>query len=386
MKYPAKEILSAAREMGPVLRDLRREFHRHPELGFEEVWTTAKIKEVLSSLPGITVKPHAPKTGVVAELTGEKPELGTIGLRCDIDALPIEEKNTHDFVSIYPGKMHACGHDGHVTTVLGAAMLLSRFRPDHNVRFLFQPAEESNPGGAPGFIEAGALDGLKEVWGFHLNATSDFGKVGYYDGAVMSGNFAYDVHVTGKSGHPAYPESCINPIEIISNINMNLMSIKSAIRGTRPFIIVPCCMRSGADTGATIPGTGYLSGRCAFLDAEVGALLKEKIRTIVKNTCDSYGATAEVVITDHLPITFNMPCMGETVRKNAAEFGFEIEEIFPSMGGDDFGYYKDKVSSYYMTYGIRKGANFPIAHTPIFNFDEEVLTISSAHFASLALM
>ena len=185
--YNTADVLAYAKSLEARLTEIRRDLHRHPELGWEEFRTTAKIKEILKSLPGIEVKEIPLKTGVIAELKGTKPELGTIGLRCDIDALPIQEDKpaSHTYKSEVPGKMHACGHDGHIAINLGAAMILSKFRPEHNVRFIFQPSEEIFPSGAKAMIEAGAVEGLKMIWGFHINATSDFGNVGWYDGIVM---------------------------------------------------------------------------------------------------------------------------------------------------------------------------------------------------------
>lgn len=385
MKYSAREIFAEAKRLEPVLRDIRRDFHRHPELGFEEFRTTRRIREILSSIPGIRLIPLSMETGAAAELPGLDASLGTIGLRCDIDALPIQEENTHDFVSRECGKMHACGHDGHITTVLGAAMLLSRFRPDHTVRFLFQPAEETTPDGAPAFIAAGAVDGLEKVWGFHLNATSDFGRIGYYDGAVMAGGTGFSIKVHGKSGHQVYPESCVNAIDVLTKIAVGLEAVKSTIRATRPYSITCCSLVAGNEWNPQLPGEGYLNGRFAFLEKEIDTHLRNKVTALAEGICKLYGATCDIEYIDHLPITYNEPSMGGIVRANAAEFGFETEEIFPSMGSDDFSYYKAKAPAYYMTFGIRKGADFPIAHTPIFNFDEAILPIASAQFASCAL-
>jgi len=385
MKYPASEIFAEAKRMEPVFRDMRREFHRHPELGFQEIWTTKRIKEILGTIPGVKLLALNMETGVVAELPGLDPGLGTIGLRCDIDGLPITEKNTHDFVSEIPGQMHACGHDGHITTVLGAAMLLSKFRPDHTVRFLFQPAEESDPDGAPPFIAAGALDGLQEVWGFHLNATSDFGNIGCYDGAVMAGGTGFSIKVHGKSGHQVYPEFCVNAVDVLSKIAVGLEAIKSTIRATRPYSITCCSISAGEGWNPLLPGEGSLNGRFAFLEKAIDAHLREKVTAVAEGICKMYGATCDIEFVDHFQITYNDLTMGETVRKNAAEFGFRLEEIFPSMGSDDFSCYNAKAKAYYMTFGIRKGADFPIAHTSCFNYDEAIFPIACAQFASCAL-
>ena len=386
MSFQPKELLHAAYSIEDKLRDLRRDFHRHPELGFNEFRTTKRIREELALLPDIEIHDIDFPTGVVAELPGRDSTAGTVGLRCDIDALEIQEQNTHCYVSETPGLMHACGHDGHIATLLGAAMLLSKFqRPERSVRFLFQPAEECTPDGAPGFIATGALDGLDAVFGFHLNATSDFGNVGWYDGAVMSGTVGCRITITGKKGHPAYPEACINPIGILARILIELDGIKQTIRATRPYLFAPGSFQSGEEMGTSTPETAVLTLRVAFLEEEVRGQILERIETIAHSIATIYGAKAEIEYEEVFPITYNEPELGTTVRECAKSLGLQQEEIFPSMGSDDFAYYVEKVPAYYMTFGIRKGENFSIAHTPRFDFDEAILPIAAAEFAACAL-
>ena len=385
--YPSEEILSYAKTLEPKLTEIRRDLHRHPELGFKEFRTTAKIKEVLSSLPGVEILPLKMETGVVAELKGTDPAKGTIGLRCDIDALPIQEDKpeTHTYKSEVPGVMHACGHDGHVTINLGAAMILSKFRPEHSVRFIFQPAEETWPCGAPKMIEEGVADGLKMIWGFHINATSDFGNVGWYDGIVMAGGYSLDIRVKGKSAHTAYPEYSVNPIVILSRVAVAIDGLKQTIRATQPYTVSMMRMDCPPVAPSASPETGRLVVKTRYHEPEVNVHLVKKIKEIVKAQCDIYGATFEVIENQGLEPTYNLPEMGPIVRENAAALGLPLEHIFASMGGDDFGYYGWKVPAYYMTFGLRTSPDFPIAHTAKFDWDEKVLPGSAAMFASCAL-
>lgn len=379
-------LLDEAAKIADTLRDIRRDLHRHPELGFEEFRTTEKIREVLSALPGVEMKPIAMKTGVMAELKGTDPSKGTVALRCDIDALPIQEDKPadHTYKSEVPGKMHACGHDGHVAVNLGAAMPLSKIRPERNVRFLFQPAEETTPDGAPEFLQCGVLDGVDEAWGFHLNATSDFGNVGWYDGTVMAGGTRFEIFVKGKSVHGSYPEEAVNPAVILSRIAVEIDGLKSLIRATRPYSLTLLKLQAGDQTVAT-PHEGLLGGRIGFHEKAIDTLLREKIKMVAETTAAVFNGKAEVKYTDLLPLTYNTPDLGEVVRTNAKLLGLPLEQIFPSMGSDDFGYYGDKIPTYYMTFGLRKGKDFPIAHTPRFDFDDSVLAPSAAMFASVAL-
>lgn len=384
MLYPPSEILAAAKGLEPVLRDIRRDLHRHPELGFQEFRTTEKIKETLAALPNVELLPLACETGALAVVRGTKGG-GTTGLRCDIDALPIQEENTHDFISETPGRMHACGHDGHVAVLLGAAMLLSRFRPERDVRLLFQPAEETSPDGAPPFIAAGAVDGLDCVWGFHLNATSDFGNVGWRDGPVMAGTTGIRITVRGKSGHSAYPEACVNPVDVLSRVWVETTAMKQCVRGTRPYVISLASFLAGEDFHPASPEAATLTCRIRFHEREVRDLLLRRLGATVRHFSELYGATCEIETSDFFPVTCNDPSLGGLVRERARDFGLPVEEIPASMGSDDFGYYSQRVPSYYMTFGIRKGADFPIAHTPFFNFDEAILPPSAAMMASCAL-
>ena len=387
LAYPPAEILAYAKTLEPRLTEIRRDLHRHPELGFKEFRTTAKIKEVLSSLPGIEILPLKMETGVVAELKGTDPSKGTVALRCDIDALPIQEDKpaTHTYKSKVPDVMHACGHDGHVTINLGAAMLLSKFRPERTVRLLFQPAEETARSGALEFLACDVLKGVDEAWGFHLNATSDFGNVGWYDGTVMSGELVFTINVKGKSVHYSYPDCSVNPIVILSRISAELTGIKETIRATRPWEITLRALHSGDPKKTVTPPDGYLKASVFYHENEVRDFIRSKVEAITKSYCELYGATYEIDWKQGLDATYNEPKLGPVVRENAVALGLPLEHIFASMGGDDFGYYAQRLPAYYMTFGIRKGADFPLAHTAKFDFDEAVLPSAAAMFASCAL-
>ncbi|MCI5778953.1 MAG: M20 family metallopeptidase [Lentisphaeria bacterium] len=385
MKYSAESIKAEAERIAPQLTELRRWFHRHPELGFHEELTTAKIREVLSGIPGIRFRETGMDTGVIAELPGTV-GARTVGLRCDIDALPIQEANSHDYVSAFPGRMHACGHDGHIAILLGAAMLLAKFPPEHNVRFLFQPAEETTPSGAPEWIGHGALDELCAVYGSHLNATSPFGKIGFCHGPVMAGGVNFTVRVRGKGGHSAYPEECHNPIAALSRICNDLPGIRNAFHGSWPCVIVPVRMESGG-AHSQIPDTGSLLIRAKYLRPQCREILIERVHALVRAADLVCGTVSTVETEDVFPITVNDPTLGENVVLPAARFlGYPTTPIVPSMGSDDFGYYAERVPSYYMTFGISTGPDFAIAHTARFDFDESILPPASAQYAACALL
>lgn len=383
MKHDENDLLSAAEKYAELLREIRRDLHRHPELGFQEFRTTEKIRECLGSIPGMKFLPQQCPTGVIAELPGESER--TVALRADIDALAITETNSHAYVSETPGVMHACGHDGHVALLLGAALLLGERKRPWTVRFLFQPAEEIVPSGAPVFLREGALDQVEAVFGFHLNATSDFGKVGWYDGAVMAGGVAFRVSIRGRGGHSAYPEKCVNPIFTACDIISSLPGILDAIHPFYPCNIVPVkCVADDYDN--KIPDTALVEGRFKFLDGKAEAVFREKIAALVDGCARKNGAQCELELIPKYPITWNAPELGRrVVLPSAEQLGLETVRIVPSMGSDDFAWYAEKVPAYYMTFGIRKGEDFPIAHTSVFDFDEAILPLGAAQMCACAL-
>ena len=378
------DLLAAAKKHAEQLRDIRRDLHRHPELGFQEFRTTEKIRDCLAAVPGIRFLKLECPTGVVAELPGESDRI--VALRADIDALAITETAGRSYGSETPGVMHACGHDGHIAALLGAALLLGeqKNRP-LTVRFIFQPAEEIVPSGAPFFLKEGVLDGVEAVFGFHLNATSDFGKVGFYDGAVMAGGLAFRITVHGRGGHSAYPDKCVNPIFTACDIVSSLGRIKDAIHPVYPCNIVP--VQFVADEyDNKIPDTAALEGRIKYLDVRAEEIFRREIRNLVQG-CDLKNHTrSDLELIPKYPVTWNQPALGQRVVIPAAQaLGLELTQITPSMGSDDFAYYAEKVPAYYMTFGIRKGENFPIAHTSCFDFDEAILPTAAAQLCACAL-
>ncbi len=367
-----------------VLREIRRDLHRHPELGFQEFRTTEKIREHLSRIPEIKFRNPDASTGVIAELPGES--AGIVALRADIDAIGIQEKNTCSYASQTPGVMHGCGHDGHVAILIGAAMMLARKpRRPHPVRFIFQPAEETTPSGAPVLLKAGVLKGVVRIFGFHLNATSDFGKVGYYDGAVMAGSLGFKVTVQGRGGHTAYPEKCDNPIFTVADLVSSLARIRDRIHPTFACNIVPIGLTAGKSRSA-IPDTAELEGRVRYLDRRAEKTFREELAVLAAG-CDAKNHTrSRIEFEPGYPITYNAPELGRGIVVPAAKsLELALTPITPSMGSDDFAHYAEKVPAYYMTFGIRKGKNFPIAHTPEFDFDEAILPIGAAQLCACAL-
>ncbi len=378
-----RELLAASEKRLNELREIRRDLHRHPELGFQEFRTTQKIREYLHRIPGIKFRNLECKTGVIADLPGDSGK--TIALRADIDALPIREENTHSYASEVPGLMHACGHDGHVAILLGAAFLLGKLpsRP-WTIRFIFQPAEEIVPSGAPVFVREGAIDKVEAIFGFHLNATSDFGKVGWYDGAVMAGGLSFQIEVHGKGGHPAYPEKCVNPIYTACDIVAALPRLRDAFHAIVPCNVTP--VKLVADEAGKIPEIAVIKGQFKFLDRKTDQIFRRELTALAEGSAVRNHSTCNLKMTSTYPVSWNAAELGQrTVIPSARELGLELTQIVPSMGSDDFAWYAEKIPAYYMTFGLRKGINFPIAHTSEFDFDEAILPLGAAQMAACAI-
>ena len=272
----------------------RRDIHAHPELGFEELRTAEIVAEKLTAF-GLEVHRGIGKTGVVGVLRAGS-SARSVGLRADMDALPIVEANTFAHRSTHAGRMHACGHDGHTTMLLGAAKYLAATRAfDGVVNFIFQPAEEGI-GGARAMIADGLFEKFPcdAIFGMHNRPGLALGKFAVRAGPMMAGGAYFDIHVTGRGAHGARPESGIDPVLVASHIAIALQSIVS--RNLRPVdaAVVSVTKIHGGDAYNVIPQTAQLSGTVRAFTPEVMALVEASMRRIVKGTAEAFGATAEV--------------------------------------------------------------------------------------------
>lgn len=387
MKPLAAEILTMAYGLNDELTNIRRDLHTYPELGFEETRTAQKIAEYLSKLDGVVVETGIGKTGVTGVLKCKK-DAPTVALRADMDALPMQEENDVPYQSKIKDVMHACGHDGHVAILLGAASILSTLRDQlsTHVKFIFQPAEESSLGGAQVMIKDKVLekDKVTAIYGFHINATSDFGQVGVLEGPVMAGVVRFTIVVHGKAGHSAYPESCVDPILVVNNIYNALQTIHNNIHAADACLISVSAIHAGSKSG--IPEKAEMSGVVSALDKNVEKVVLKRMQEIVTYVGQAFHAECSINFEETYLPTFNSPELCDVIRKAAVDLTFPVTKIKPSMGSDDFSYFLDKIPGAYMTFGIRKGDDFPIAHTTHFDFDETILSIGAAMLAKCILL
>ena len=370
---------------------LRRDIHAHPELGFEESRTSSLVADRLRDL-GVAVTTGVGRTGVVGVLKCARPGR-TIAIRSDMDALPIKEENDVPYASVAPGKMHACGHDGHTAMNLGAAMLLAqqRERLSGQAVFIFQPAEEIAPGGAEAMLADGVLRDppVDGIIGAHLNPALPTGTVRIRPGIMMGLSEEFTIKVRGQGGHGARPHETIDPILIGAHITAALQSIVSRnIDPTEP-VAVSLGQFHGGTAFNVIPSTAYLNGTVRCLDPEVSRHIRLRLETLVGGIVRSFGGTYEFDYIPNCPQTTNDPALTSLVQHVAAEvLGQDSVRPmpYPSLGTEDFGYFSMQVPGAFFQLGTRnetRGIIHPL-HSSKFDIDETVLPLGAALLSRIA--
>jgi amidohydrolase len=372
-------------EMTGQLVGWRRGFHRHPELAFQERWTSGVVRTFLEEC-GIEVTPCA-GTGLRGVLKGA--ETGrTIALRADMDALPITEEGDTEYRSQVPGVMHACGHDGHMAILMGAARILAKRRASlpGSVVFLFQPSEENPPGGAKRMIDEGALDGVDRVFGLHLWQSLPTGIVGMRAGALMAQPDNFQVVVKGKGGHAALPQLTIDPVLVASHVVVAAQSIASRFLDPLKPVVVSFTMVHGGTSHNIIPDSVTLTGTVRTLDAGVERAAKQRLREVCEETCRVFGASADFTYQEGYPPVVNDAGMVDLVGRVArSEFGEHcVSTIDPVMGGEDFAYFLQKVPGAFVMLGMGDNQPYP-HHNARFDIDERVLPLGVRLMIGVAL-
>ena len=373
----------------PELVELRHDLHRHPELGYEEHETAARIVSQLQDVPGIELRTGVAGTGVVATLGAERAG-ACVALRADMDALPIEELGDHAHCSTVPGKMHACGHDGHVTCLVGAARVLAQMGDELEgpVKFLFQPAEEGGAGGRR-MCEEGVLDDppVRAIFGLHGWPGQPQGEIGVRSGAMLASSDRLRIAVHGTGAHAAFPHQGIDTVLVAAHVVLALQSI--AARNTDPLdsVVVTIAQVHGGTADNIIPGEVRLSGTVRTLNSETRRLTFERIERVAAETARAYGATAEVTLDDGYPVLENDPDATDYVRRVAAAAGGTVPvEIRPGMGGEDFAFYAQRVPASFFTLGVCPvdRDTYPTLHQPDYDFHDGAIALGVAMHVEIA--
>jgi hippurate hydrolase len=363
---------------------IRRDFHAHPELGFEEVRTSGIVAAELARY-GIAVHRGIGGTGVVGVLQGRSGSGRRIGLRADMDALPIEEETNLPYRSTVPGKMHACGHDGHTTMLLGAARYLAETRDfDGTALFVFQPAEEGQ-GGARAMIADGLFDKFPcdEIYAIHNQPNGPHGKIKLRPGPAMAAADFFDIRITGRGAHAAQPQQGIDPIVVGSTLVQALQSIVSRNADPLKSAVLSVTQFHAGAAYNVIPEGAHITGTVRTFDADLRTLVTTRIREIAAGLATAYGATIDVDIRDVFSVLMNSPEHAAAAADIARElFGSEgvDDQSKPRMGSEDFADMVARVPGAYAWIGSTPG---PGLHNASFDFDDSIIPLGSAFLARL---
>jgi len=383
MSLPAIEEIAAFHD---ELTEWRRDIHAHPELGFEETRTSDIVAEKLESF-GLEVHRGLGKTGVVASLrVGNSTR--AIGLRADMDALPIQEENDFDYRSRHDGKMHACGHDGHTVMLLGAARHLSATRNfDGCVHFIFQPAEEGL-GGAEAMVREGLFEQfpMESVYGMHNGAGLPVGTFAIRPGPMMAGAAFFDIHITGIGSHGARPENSVDPVVVSAQIVTALQSIVARnARPTDTLVISVTRVRSG-EAYNVIPQTATLGGTVRCFSDDSMQLAEDRIGKLAAGIAASFGATATLDFRRIFPTLVNSADETEFVADVASGLVGEenVNRNRPLiMASEDFSYMLHKCPGAFINIGNGDGPEACMVHNPGYDFNDEILALGASYWTRL---
>ena len=384
-------IIKKQSELHKEMVTWRHHIHKHPELSFKEELTSDYIASVLEA-NDIEMHRGLAVTGIVATIHGKK-EGRVIGLRADMDALPIQEKNDFRHKSVHDGKMHACGHDGHSTMLLGAAVYLKQNNNfSGTVHFIFQPAEEGGGGGRV-MVEEGIFGKFpcEAVYGMHNWPGMAEGQFAVHDAAVMAANETLKISIKGKGGHAAMPDQCVDPVVIGAQIITALQSVVSRNVAPLDSAVVSITMVDAGFVSNVIPNDMNLTGSLRYFSTEVGVEVKAKIKKIVEGVSHSMGATATFSSTPNYPATVNTPKHAELCASAAAEVvGSKnvLRNEKPSMGSEDFSFLLNASEGAYIWIGNglipEDGPSGGcMLHNTEYDFNDEILPLGSSYWVQL---
>ncbi|WP_198375057.1 M20 aminoacylase family protein [Neoroseomonas rubea] len=383
-------IINRIAEFHPEMTAWRRDFHEHPEIGFEEVRTSAIVAEKLRAFGCDEVVTGIAKTGVVGVIRGNNAASGrAIGLRADMDALPILEETGVPWASRTPGKMHACGHDGHTTMLLGAAKYLAETRNfDGTVYVIFQPAEENLAGGEV-MVKEGLFERfpMERVFGLHNWPGMPAGTFLWREGPVMAAVANLEVTITGKGAHGAMPDNGNDPIVVAAAIVQALQSIVA--RNVEPVEagVITIGHINGGFTYNVIPETVRMLGTARWFSKHVGDLLEKRFKETVTGIAAAFGATATADFHRAYPATVNEVESVHLAADAARAVQGDARVVpmpKPTMGGEDFSFMLEAKAGAYLMLGGGKGVDDPLVHHPKYDFNDEILPVGASWWATLA--
>ncbi|TCP42963.1 M20 aminoacylase family protein [Rhodovulum marinum] len=379
---PVKNRLA---ELQDEIAEWRRDIHAHPELMYDLPRTSALVADKLRTFGCDEVVEGIGRSGVVGVIRGRTDTRGrAIGLRADMDALPITEATGLPYASTHPGKMHACGHDGHTAMLLGAAKYLAETRNfDGTAVVIFQPAEEGGAGGKA-MVEDGLMDrfGIDEVYGMHNMPGLPVGSFAIRPGPIMAATDEFDIVVTGKGGHAAKPHDCIDTTLVASHIVVALQSIASRnIDPLKQVVVSVCTFRTDSQAHNVIPQTVLLKGTVRTLEEDVRDLAEDRVKAIAQATAAAFGARVQIDYRRGYPVTRNAPDQtGFAASVAEAISGQPTPDTAPMMGGEDFSYMLNERPGAYIFVG---NGDTAMVHHPEYNFSDDAIPFGCSWFAGM---
>ncbi|QLF68359.1 amidohydrolase [Peteryoungia desertarenae] len=379
-------ILNRASELQPEVAEWRRHLHQNPELLYDVHGTAAFVADKLKEFGCDVIKTGLGRTGVVGIIKGNRGEGPVVGFRADMDALPIHEASGKPWASKIPGKMHACGHDGHTAMLLGAAKYLAETRNfKGSIAVIFQPAEEGG-GGAREMVEDGMMDifGISQVYGMHNHPGMNVGTFSTRKGAVMAAADQFDIEIVGRSGHAAQPHKSVDPVLAAAHVVVALQSI--AARETDPLksVVVTVTTIHGGDAYNVIPDSVKLTGTVRTLLPELRDMAEARIGEIVNGVALAMGAKAKVTYKRGYPVTINHEAETEfsldVLRKVVGPHA--VSDAFPpAMGAEDFSYMLEARPGSFVFIGNGDTANL---HNSAYDFNDEIIPYGISYWVTLA--
>ncbi|MEL7116138.1 MAG: M20 aminoacylase family protein [Pseudomonadota bacterium] len=377
-------VVNRIGDLAPEMTEWRQWLHRHPELGFDCHNTAAFVVEKLKSFGVDEIHEGIATSGVVAIINGQA-DGPTIGLRADMDALPMTEITGADYASEVPGKMHACGHDGHTTMLLGAAKYLAETRKfTGRVALIFQPAEEGGGGGEV-MVDEGVMDrfDIGEVYALHNSPTADVGRIETRSGPIMAAVDEYEVVIRGVGGHAAFPHLAVDPIAAMTAMMQAVQTIVSRNRRARDGLVVSVNMIEAGTANNIIPPEAKFSGTIRTFDTDMRDMVFRRLQEIVDGHADAFGAAAELTFMEGYPATVNHADQTAFAADVAREIVGDAQvdtNALPEMASEDFAYMLNARPGCYLFVGQGFG---PSCHHPGYDFNDEIAPVGASLLARL---
>jgi hippurate hydrolase len=380
-------IVNRVADLQPDIQAWRRDIHQHPELLYDVHRTAAFVADRLKEFGCDEVATGLGRTGVVGVIKGKKPGRGdikVIGLRADMDALPIEEATNLSYASKTPGKMHACGHDGHTAMLLGAARYLAETRNfAGDAVVIFQPAEEGGAGAAAmikdGLMERFAID---QVFGMHNNPGSPVGSFAIRSGPIMAATDAIDIEIEGHGGHAARPHKCLDSVMVGAQLITALQQIVSRNVDPLDSAVISICEFHAGNARNVIPQTAVLRGTVRTLTAQVRQLIERRVREVTAGVAEMTGAKIDLNYERGYPVTSNHAAQTDFATQVAKEIAGDanVREIPPLMGAEDFAYMLEQRPGAFIFCGNGDSAGL---HHPAYNFNDEAIVFGTSYWIRL---